>query len=140
MPEAGRWLDAHITWTTPTAPRVLVSSARRAQETWALASIELADRWGTADVRSEPRIYEAPASRLAGLIAETSDEVAILVVVGHNPGLADLIDWLGEPSDEDAVERFPTSAIAVLSSDEPWAVAVERSGGFGLEAFAIPRG
>lgn len=93
----------------------LVSTARRTQETWALAAPEL----GGAEKRDVAAIYEAPAERLLDLIRETESSIATLLLVGHNPGMEDLAALLMRPRGgamEDRLAlKYPTAGIAVLS-------------------------
>ena len=93
----------------------LVSTARRTQETWALAAPELGD----AEKRDVAAIYEAPAERLLDLIRETEASVATLLMLGHNPGMEDLAARLIRPRGGVAEDRlktkYPTAGIAVLS-------------------------
>ncbi|MFE9633523.1 SixA phosphatase family protein [Streptomyces sp. NPDC006463] len=118
---------------------VLCSPARRTRQTWELAAAELPVQ---PPVRFEPQLYGADAEDLLDAVRDTSAEVARLLLVGHNPGLQELILLLaGEAPDRDLdrIEtKFPTSAVAALSCPGPWpaldpATAV-------LTYFAIPRG
>jgi phosphohistidine phosphatase len=59
--------------------RVVVSSALRAQQTWAHAGV------GTAAPEVDDRVYSADVDALRAIVEETPDEVATLVLVGHNP-------------------------------------------------------
>lgn len=93
----------------------LVSTARRAQETWALAAAEL----GRPVVKRNTRaIYEAPAASILDEIRRAPDKAKTLLVVGHNPGFEDLAKMLMADSGGEAGaklgEKFPTAAIAVL--------------------------
>ncbi|GKQ41740.1 histidine phosphatase family protein [Streptomyces sp. A012304] len=94
----------------------LCSTAVRARQTWELASAQ----WGTPPaVRYEPRLYAAGVPTLLDVVRETPGEVGTLLLVGHNPGLEELVlDVAGEGLD-DALEqvrtKFPTSALAVLA-------------------------
>lgn len=94
----------------------LCSTALRARNTWELASAQ----WGTPPpVRFDPRLYAADVPDLMGVLHEVSPEVETLLLVGHNPGLAELVlDLAGDSLDNglDVVRtKFPTSAVAVLS-------------------------
>lgn len=122
-PEIGAWLSAHVSPRDPLATRVLVSSALRAQVTWALASEHLDGWWDAVEVAEEPRIYEASAATLARVVAEQRSSTRTVVLVGHNPGLADLILRRCVPDDvsRSATAKFPTSAVAVLEASAPWA-------------------
>ena len=144
-PAAGRWLDGNVIWPDGAAPLVLVSTANRAQQTWSLASAELSDRWRAVTVRAEPRIYEAGVSGLHYLLAEVAPDApapATVILVGHNPGLASLIGELAlsEPATWEATAKFPTSAIAVLTSALPLEESLAADHGFRVSAFAVPRG
>ena len=133
-PEAGSWLAHHC----PPLDRVLVSSAQRAQQTWALAAPHV-DTYGT--VVTEPRIYEAAAATLAALVSALPSEDRTVVMVGHNPGLEDLAASLVRGGDADAQRRmlakYPTNGIAVLQSPGEWADLVR---GADLVDFVAPRG
>ncbi|MFJ3171977.1 SixA phosphatase family protein [Streptomyces roseus] len=100
---------------------VLCSPARRARDTWDLAAAEL-DR--TPPVRHDPRLYAADARDLLDVIREVPPEVGTLLLVGHNPGLEDLLLLVAAAAVGDALERartkFPTSAVAVLALRGPW--------------------
>jgi len=134
-PEIGRWLGASVSLSP--SVRVIISSAARAQATWALAQSGV----DHGVVETDPRIYEASPATLREVIRERAAHPDILLV-GHNPGLAMLIAELGAPSPtrSEALVKFPTSAIAVLESSLPWADALEGVGTFEVTAFAIPRG
>lgn len=98
----------------------LCSTAVRARQTWELASAQ----WGTPPpVRFDPRLYDAVASELLDVVHEVPPEVETLLLVGHNPGLEELVLQLAGDSLDDAIEevrtKFPTSAIAVLAWHGP---------------------
>lgn len=131
-PAAGRWLAEHA----PHPDLALVSTAVRARETWALIEKSCAAR----DVRWDDRIYEASVAGLLRVISEVGDEVKSLVVVGHNPGLESLAGFLVVRGDADLRRqmgtKFPTSAIAVITSDGTWGQFPNGE----LADFAVPRG
>jgi phosphohistidine phosphatase len=141
-PALGTWLDGHVTWEDGAATRVLVSTARRAQLTWGLARAQLSGRWDEVDVLDEPRIYEASVASLKDVIAEVPAGTRTLVMVGHNPGLVELIMMLARPDElrAEATAKFPTSAVAVLTSDLQLTDAVAQSHAFRVAEFAVPRG
>jgi phosphohistidine phosphatase len=94
----------------------LCSTAVRARRTWELASAE----WGTPPpVRYDRRLYAAGVPELLEVVRETPPEVETLLLVGHNPGLEELVLEVARDGLDDALDRvrtkFPTSAIAVLS-------------------------
>ncbi|MGW0966040.1 SixA phosphatase family protein [Streptomyces sp. NPDC002516] len=93
----------------------LCSTAARARETWELAARE----WGTPPpVRLDGRLYGADVPELLEAVREVPEHVRTLLLVGHNPGLEELVLELAGDGFDDALGRvrtkFPTSAVAVL--------------------------
>ena len=70
---------------------VLVSTAARTRETIALIR-ERAKFAG--EVRYDERIYEATASQLLQIIAQIDDVRESVLLVGHNPGIEELLALL----------------------------------------------
>src|SRR5271155_4725006 len=68
----GDWLRAHL----PAIDAVLCSTATRTRETLARTGID-------APVRYVDRLYDATAGTVIGEINGVSDDVAVLLVVGH---------------------------------------------------------
>ena len=117
---------------------VLVSPARRTQETWERVRPLLGD----AATREDERIYEAPVLRLLGVVQEVEPEVRTLLMIGHNPGFEDLAKLLAGEGDEDAILRldrkYPTAGIAVIDfPQETWAEVQPGAGR--LERFTTPK-
>lgn len=117
-------------------PTVLVSSALRTQQSWE----GIRSAIPSADVHQSPGIYEAAVSTLIDLCSGPVLSGRHTLVIGHNPGLELLGDFLADP-DESVLswrerEKYPTSAILVLElKDESWANASARA-----TAFVVPRG
>ncbi len=107
--------------------RVMASPAIRCAET-----IEIASQAAAAPIAInwDRRIYLASSATLADLLREQDGDTAVspkaILMVGHNPGLEDLIFDLvpddGSSPLRDIVEaKFPTAAYAVLELDiERW--------------------
>jgi phosphohistidine phosphatase len=134
-PAAGRWLrDAGCE-----PDLVVCSTARRTRKTWELAARELAD---PPQVVYEPRVYDATVPVLLDVVRETPTGCGTLLLIGHNPGVQQLVLHLAADGDGDLLERatakFPTSAVAVLTWAGPW-TALAR-GAARLTSFAVPRG
>jgi phosphohistidine phosphatase len=116
----------------------VVSPARRAQETWELVSAAFRRDIARQD---EPRIYEASASAILGVIGETAPEIRALLLVGHNPGfeaLARSLIGTGREADLARLGRkYPTAGLAVIDFDiEHWS---DVAPGLGvLERFETP--
>jgi phosphohistidine phosphatase len=115
-PEAGRWLSTNLT----SIDLAVVSPARRARSTWELAVAELA---AAPEVRVDERVYAASDRELLTLVRELPEGVGTAVVVGHNPGLEELLALLSG-----AWERMTTSAIAVVDLMGGWATAGDGTG------------
>jgi phosphohistidine phosphatase len=114
-PVIGRWLRDH--GYLPDA--VVCSAARRTRQTWELVAPELG---GSPTVTFEPRAYAASALTLLYLVRELPAECRAALLIGHNPGIAELAASLAEPPDGDGTPalRFPTAAVAVLEVSAPW--------------------
>jgi phosphohistidine phosphatase len=118
---------------------VLVSTARRAQETWTRASKAIKV---VPPVKSTRDIYEAGTAQLIDVIRSTGPDVRTLMIVGHNPGLEDLARRLMKDAGGEAGrrlrEKFPTAAMAMLSFDlTDWEdIAVETGS---LDRFVTPK-
>ncbi|WP_067465484.1 SixA phosphatase family protein [Nocardia amamiensis] len=127
---AGQWLRA----TQPPIDAVRCSTATRTRQTLAATGI-------TAPVVFESAIYEAAPETLIELIQLSDDDVATLLVIGHAPGMPWTAWELASNHDgAPAVElsrKFPTSALAVLRFDRPWADVDPGTGD--LIHFHIPR-
>ena len=114
-PVIGRWLHDH--GYLPDA--VICSAARRTQQTWELVARELG---GSPSVTFEPRAYAASALTLLNLVRELPAASRTAMLVGHNPGVAELATSLALPPDgDDAPIRFPTAAVAILDVSGDWA-------------------
>jgi phosphohistidine phosphatase len=112
-PEAGRWLGANL----DRIDLAVVSPARRARSTWELVAAEL-DL--APEVRVDERVYAASEAQLLAVVREIPDDRATAVLVGHNPGLEELLGLL-----TGAWAALPTSAIAVVALAGGWASAGE---------------
>ena len=117
-PVAGRWL-ADLGLLPDLA---LCSTAERTRETWKLFAHELPARPRTV---YEDRLYEAAPGQLIEVLQEVPEEVATVLLVGHNPGVQGLTEVLageheGETLPELRSTGFPTAAVAVLAVEGPW--------------------
>jgi len=114
-PVVGRWLrdQGYLPDT------VICSAARRTRQTWELVAPELG---GSPSVTFERRAYAASAMSLLYLVRELPATSWTALLIGHNPGVAELATSLAQPPDhDDAPIRFPTAAVAVLDVSGDWA-------------------
>ncbi len=135
-PAAGRWLRE-----ADCVPDLVVcSSARSTRETWDLVAAELGA--APAPVIYEARLYGASAGDLLGVVREVPAQVRTLMLIGHNPGVQELVLLLAGEADGYVLEqtrtKFPTSAIAVLRAPGPWGSL--EAGASRLTDMVVPRG
>jgi phosphohistidine phosphatase len=125
-PAVGRWLREHV----PDIDLTVCSPAVRTRQTWRLVAGEL-DR--IPAFRLDERIYDADVPDLLAVLHELPDTVSTVVLVGHNPGLSDLVHTLTG----DAIE-MKTSSVAVLRGPDQWTSLSD--GAAQLDRFETPRG
>jgi phosphohistidine phosphatase len=90
-----------------------------------------------ASLRVEPqfdqRIYEASLSTLVQIVSEIADDKKVAMLVGHNPGMEELLAFLASEH-----RHMPTCALARISLDcSSWTEAGRGSGK--LEWFVTPK-
>ena len=106
----------------------LVSSARRAAETWRAA----AEAFPQALCEQDRALYAASAVRLAAAVRTVGDRAQALMVVSHNPGLHQLAIRLSvdagasQLSTRPLFERFPTGSAVVFRFDPAGRPTFER--------------
>ncbi|WP_313442039.1 histidine phosphatase family protein [Novosphingobium sp.] len=111
--------------------RVLASPAVRVTQTIELAGEAAGE---IPPVTWDRRIYLASSATLLDLLREQSGDPQSIMLIGHNPGLEDLIfdlvpDDGNSPMRDMVEEKFPTAAYAVLELDiESWDEISEASG------------
>jgi phosphohistidine phosphatase len=129
---AGDWLRA----SAPSIDLVLCSTAVRTRETLARTKL-------SAPVTFVDRIYDAVPSTVIDEINGVDDDVATLLVIGHEPAMSSVTLALADASTsnsvaaEDVSTKFPTSAIARLRIGSSWRDLVV--GGAMLDSFHVPR-
>lgn len=117
---------------------VLVSTALRTRETYELVAASA----GLKAADFEDELYLASTQVLLRRLKKLPPRTNSVLVIGHNPGLADLVGKLSDPaeSDGDALKRargkFPTASCAVLEVLTPWSEI--QDGDCGLKAFFTP--
>lgn len=100
---------------------VLCSPVVRARET---AELVLAAAEVTANLRDDQRIYEASPRQLLEVISEIEEDKSAVLLVGHNPGMEELLRALtgkGEP--------MATGTLARIDFDfDEWSSVIEDIG------------
>jgi phosphohistidine phosphatase len=100
---------------------VLCSSAARAKET---AELVMTSAGHAPVVRYEQGMYEASSPQLFDLILNLDDDVDSVLLVGHNPGMEDLLHLL-----TDRVGQMATCTLAKVEIEATsWSDVAEVSG------------
>jgi phosphohistidine phosphatase len=111
--------------------RLLASPAVRVTQTLELAAEAAGEM---PPITWDRRIYLASSATLLDLLREQSGDPRSIMLVGHNPGLEDLIfdlvpDDGSSPMRDMVEEKFPTAAYAVIELDiESWDQISENGG------------
>lgn len=118
---------------------VLCSTATRTRETWERA---VAAGATSGEVRLVRGIYHAWVPELVRLVRETPEETATVLVLGHSPGIPDLVEHVCVRTDSSSWaqldEKYPTSALAVITLPGPWRDLGRATAD--LVSITIPRG
>jgi phosphohistidine phosphatase len=123
---------------------VLCSSATRARQTWEMVAAE----WDQADQSGLPRLemraslYLASVGELFSTLRRIDDDVAAIMIIGHNPGMEQMARRLVSQGDPKGLKRlrkkFPTAALAAIDLPiESWSTL--KSGQGELQAFIRPK-
>jgi phosphohistidine phosphatase len=129
---AGDWLRANL----PAIDAVLCSTATRARETLAHTGID-------APVRYVDRLYDAVPGTVIDEITHVDDDVAVLLVVAHEPTMSQValdltrVDGSNTTAAERISTKFPTSAMAVFRLTRSWKDL--EPGSAELVEFHVPR-
>lgn len=114
-------LGHHLTAQGLVPDAVVCSTAVRARDTWMRA---LGGGATDVPVRYLERIYEGQAPDLATVLRTTAADVSTVMMIGHAPGVPDLVEYLAVRTKGRAWKqldtKFPTSAMAVLRFSGSW--------------------
>lgn len=117
---------------------VLCSSARRARQT--LDGV-IEGLGAAPTVRVDQALYLASASQLAQRLEQVDDAVSGVLLVGHNPGIEELLGLLAVAGERPALEQLahkvPTGALGELTLTGSWSRL--RAEGCHLDALVVPR-
>lgn len=128
----GDWLRVNV----PAVDAVLCSTATRTRETLACTGID-------APTHFLGRLYGATPGTVIAEVNKVGDDVATLLIVGHEPTTSSLALILADTDSsnmaaaESISEKYPTSAIAVLQVAGSWANV--EPGSAALIDFHVPR-
>lgn len=103
--------------TLPRPDRILCSPARRTRDTLSFLVPDLVDPRG---VEYEDSLYQGSKSTWLSWIQAAPPSCRVLMVVGHNPGLTELVNML-LPAGTPSLDNLPTLGAAHLRSEATWA-------------------
>ena len=97
---------------------ILCSPARRTQQTAEL--LLQVQQLAPARLRFETAIYLATLTTLQRLVAATADDITRLLLIGHNPGISQLLLWVAPDPDRRglATAQFTSLPLPVSRWDE----------------------
>jgi phosphohistidine phosphatase len=133
----GRWLVDN----GDTPDLVWCSTALRTRQTWEHVGDKLTRE---CEVRFEDQVYDGTVDDLLAVLRQTPKKTGQVLLVGHNPGVQDLVLAIANRASGDAralaETKFPTSGLAVLDVDGDWADLGAGTTTANLAAFVVPRG
>lgn len=135
---AARTVGEHLKREGASFDHVVASPAARVTETldgvWEGYGQTLKPVW-------DRRIYLASCMTLLDVVHDTPADAQSLLLVGHNPGLEDLVLLLtpdeGDRLRDSLEDKFPTASVAVMEIDAAWRDLAAR--GARLARFTRPR-
>lgn len=123
--KVGNWLAN----SRASKPDLVISSP--AERALATAQIT-AEMAGIKDIKIDERIYEASLDDLIGILAELPEDVCCPMIVGHNPGLEELLLYLAEVPKHYYKDwkLLTTGTLVIVKIQTPWNELQEKSAKF----------
>lgn len=136
---AAEWIGENIASAGLAPAAILCSAARRTRETLAGLLPHLS---GEPRIRLSRRLYDEASGDYADTIAELGGGAPSLMVVGHNPAIAETLALLAGKGDRTLLRKlaakYPTAGLAILDFDiDDWTGIEAKSGR--LSGFIDPR-
>lgn len=110
--KAAKRIGRHLAREELRLPLMVCSPAVRARET---AEIVLKNAELRVEEHFDERIYEATLGDLLQVVKEIPDKKRVVILIGHNPGFEELLEFLTGES-----RRMPTCALAKITFDASW--------------------
>lgn len=112
VPRIGQWLKKN-NWIPD---QIVCSPAIRTKQT----AEHICQQIGISEknIEWDTRIYEADLPQLLSIVTETHIATKQLLIVGHNPGFSNLLNYLC-PKDSTG-RSMPTAALAIIALDVMW--------------------
>lgn len=109
---------------------LICSPANRAMQT----AILVRENAGiTSEIKYDDRIYDASLGQLIKVVSEIKDDIESAMLIGHNPGLESLVNYLSGRA-----AAMPTAAVAVIDLGSDQWIEPEKNSGELIEML-LPR-
>ena len=137
--EAAAKIGAYMATHALVPDLVVSSTAARARETLDPVAAAFPER---PRIVYDERIYDASAEAILSVVKAAAGSAHVVLLVGHNPGFADLADLLIAAGDVEArqrlAEKLPTGGFIVIDFPiDAWSKLHPKSGR--LDRFVLPR-
>lgn len=97
--------------------KIIVSPSNRTQQT--LAYLLPKTEWSNTEVQSIDKLYHASLSILLKTISETNEEIQRLMIIGHNFGVLDLVQYFSN----EYLNKYKTGSISLFQFQvESWSL------------------
>ena len=94
------------------SPELIISSpALRAITTAKIIAEKL--KYSFSNIRKDKKIYQASTLDLLNVIKQTNNKLKFLMLVGHNPGMTDIINLISDKR----LDNLPTAGIVCLKKE-----------------------
>ena len=124
----GKWIHHHHL----TPDLILTSPAIRAQQTLRRICNEC-----SASTLTQDKLYLADQNQLLKILANAPQSAERVMIIGHNPGLETLLNYLVDDHNAGETVLFPTCAMAHLIMPEDWSNIAKNSAK--LQQFIHPK-
>ena len=116
--QAATRVGAFLALTRQKIDLVVVSDAKRTQETWKLSQAEFGE---APEVRIEKDLYNAERGDVMEELRDLPDSAQAAMIVGHNPAMSEFASRFAGAGDRAALARlergFPPSGLAIFNVD-----------------------
>lgn len=113
-------------------PDIIISSPAKRTK---LTALEFAKQLGIESnaIQWNDKLYLASLTTLLKILKKLDDNVKIVLLVGHNPGLTDLHNFLCKQE----IDNIPTCGIVSMKTDKKWSEISSKY--FELDFFEYPK-
>lgn len=113
-------------------PDIIISSPAKRTK---LTALEFAKQLGVGSNATilNDKLYLASLTTLIKILKKLDDNVKIVLLVGHNPGLTDLHNFLCKQE----IDNIPTCGIVSMKTDKNWSEISSKD--FELDFFEYPK-